>query len=61
MEKATMSFGEKSRALLKAAEQNCGDQTVSGTVTFAGNDIPSFLKKLRQFEEDSRKVRILAK
>jgi len=61
MKKATMSFEEKRKAILQAAEQNCGQQTVSKTITFSSDVIPTFLKDLRKFQEESRKVRIVAK
>jgi len=61
MKKATMSFDEKRQALLRAAERNCSKQEVLQTVTFSNNDIPTFLKKLRKFQDESRKVRLLAK
>jgi len=61
MRRATMSFEEKREALLKAATSRSQGKSVSKQVPFANNDVPEFLRQYRQFKEDSRKVRVVAR
>jgi hypothetical protein len=61
MKRATMSFEEKREALLKAATSRGQGQGVCKQVPFPNNDVPEFLRQYRQFKEDSRKVRVVAR
>jgi hypothetical protein len=61
MAKATMSFEEKRNKLIQAAKNNGGEQAASKNVIFDDNAILSFLKKFRQYQDDSRKIYIQAK
>ena len=61
MRRATMSFEEKREALLKAATSRSQGKGVSKQVPFANDDVPEFLRQYRQFKEDSRKVRVVAR
>jgi hypothetical protein len=61
MKRASMSFEEKREALLKAATSCSEGQGVSKRVPFPNNDVPEFLRQFRQFEAESRKVRVVAR
>ena len=61
MRRATMSFEEKREELLRAATSRSRGQGVSKQVPFTNNDVPEFLRQYRQFKEESRKVRVVAR
>ena len=61
MRRATMSFEEKREELLRAATSRSRGQGVSKQVPFTNSDVPEFLRQYRQFKEESRKVRVVAR
>jgi hypothetical protein len=61
MKRATMSFEMKRQALLHAAEQKSKGTGQTKHVVFASEAVPQFLEALRKYQEDSRKVRIMAR
>ena len=61
MERATMSFEDKRRALLLAASEGSQEKGVIKEVPFTNEDVPDFLEQLRRFQRESRKAHIVAK
>jgi hypothetical protein len=59
--RAGMSFEQCRQALLKDVTRKAGANAVEKVVKFQNNDVPSFLKKISEFEEESRKCRLVAK
>lgn len=61
MKRATMSFEDKRKAIARAAAQESKGTAVTRQVSFTNDDVPTFLRELRRFEEESRAKRILAR
>ncbi len=61
MRRASMSFEEKREALHKTATSRSQGQRVTKQVPFPNEDVPEFLRQYRQFKEDSRNVRVVAR
>jgi len=58
---AKMSFEECRAALIKDVSRKAGATTVEKVIKFQNNDVPTFLKKISQFEKKSRECRLVAK
>jgi hypothetical protein len=56
-----MSFSQKRRALLHAATARSRGTGVARSVPFTNEDVPRFLRDLKRFVQESRKVRIAAR
>lgn len=61
MLKATMSFEQCRKALIKDVSRKAGTTTVEKVIKFQDNDVPTFLKQISKFEEESRKCHLVAK
>ncbi len=61
MKRATMSFDEKRKAVLRAAAQESAGTAVTKPASFPNDDVPAFLRELRRFQKESREKRILAR
>lgn len=61
MKRATMSFDQKRKAVSRAAAEESQGAGVTKQVPFPSDDVPSFVRELRRFQEESRAKRILAR
>lgn len=55
-----MSFEEARAAMLRAISKFDKGPVIIKTIPFTNNDVPEFLKKLDEFEAESRKSVIMA-
>lgn len=58
---ATMSFKQSREAIIRDLSRKAGAKTIERVIKFQDNDVPTFLKKISKFEEESRKCRLVAK
>ena len=55
-----MNFEEKQKKLLENAEKTLGS-AIEVNIIFNNDEIPLFLKKLKEFENESRETKIRCK
>lgn len=59
MGKIQMSFEDKRRALRQEVSKATSAASVTKTIQFRNEDVPRFLERLREFERESRKSKLL--
>ena len=58
MSKRTSSFEQKRTELISAMCDGCSQGTITKVIRFTNDDVPEFLKRLTEFEERSRNIRV---
>jgi len=61
MGKIRMSFEDKRKAVRQGLSKATSAAPVTKTIKFRNDDVPLFLKQLRQFERESRKKNLVMK
>ena len=59
MSQRTSTFEQKRSKLLNAMSGGCNQKPVTKVIPFTNDDVPVFLEKLAEFEERSRKIRVV--